>query len=546
MAFPQWPKSTAEQERKSNLSEELFRLVGSEDRDIIISAVERLRALLQDLPRTSRSLSKSDRELVIPLESSEQKEAILDALYDLSIFPWEDNGQLIIEHKKDVEKLRAAGFEDRGLPVVSQPATDTRLSGTRSKDETFPMQYPQSLSEEMRTRYETGKTILAAKQMNHLPLGAESEVEPGADTELNELINRFDSGLVEEDDPEFRKTLGYIPSLRLFPQKYVWQNGTVIEKRSGKEIPAEDMGRLYLEAKEGNEGSITKLVRMHTGLVLKVVSKYVDKFGGDPDDLFQEGMIGLLTAIEDYDPTVGAFSTFAIIKIEQKVRREGSENRKPIRLPAHIKKHASELRRAKEAVSVEGELRPEDVFAEMPDHRPSLGPRNESRIPTSGIGLDRLERLYYLNAAFDPVSTDEDNAIDEQLAPHRVVEENSADPSVYLTQEQLAREVGKVLLSLTPREEQVLRLRFGLSEPSGISKERIISEQGRLSSQGLHSGERTLDEVAILFGITKERIRQIEAKALRKLKRPPRSKALGWFLENPDDTFIKRNIPYGF
>ncbi|MES2931276.1 MAG: sigma-70 family RNA polymerase sigma factor [Patescibacteria group bacterium] len=543
MAFPQWPKNRTEQKENAGFPEELFQLVGSDDREAVTNAVNRLVLLLADLPRTERSLAKSDRELVIPLESAEQKEAILDALYDLSIFPWEEHGQLIIEHKSDIAKLRAAGFEDKGLQVISMPSPDSGLLGPNSPDPAFPMQYPQSLSDDLRDRFASGKAAVAAEQRTRTPQVDESEIEPGADTELNDIINRFDSGQIEEDDPDFRRRVGYLPSLRLFPHQYVWEKGKVTDKRSGEEISKEQMKALYQKAKEGDPEAMTSLVRMHTGLVLKVVSRYTQKFGGDPDDLFQEGMMGLMRAVQLKDEREGSFSTYAILHIESRIRRTGYEDKNVIHRPAHVAQQASELRRAKELVSRDGELRPKDVFAELPNHRGSFGGKE---IPDTGTALDRLERRYYLNALFDPVSIAEDNVIDKEYVPHGVLDDTSVNPETLAWHADLRSEIAKGLLTLTPREEQVIRLRFGISEASATSKDRIIDIQGYLSAaQDAYTGERTLEEVGILFDITRERVRQIEAKGLRKLKHPSRTRALRWFLEYRDEK-SKRYAPSNY
>ncbi|MDB5189622.1 MAG: rpoD [Parcubacteria group bacterium] len=517
MPFPHWPRSDKEKQSEA-FSEEFFELVGNKDRETTIAAVNEFKRLIEDMPASSRSLQAGTREMVIPLSSHAQKEEILNTLYDLNIFPWEESGQLIIDHHRDLAKLRSAGFVEKGLETVSVRVPREEAMGGADGAARFPAVYPQTLSEQLK---DTSATFSEKKkeQVRERSESKSERLEPGVDTEIADLVDKFDQGIVDSDDEEFRTTIGFLPSLRLFPQKYVWEGRVLREKRSGKEISNEEQAELLVKAQEGDAASITTLVQINTGLVLKVVTRFHKLRGGDMDDMFQEGMIGLLDAIATQDSEKGKFSTHAMIHIEERVRLFLSEKRSTIRVPAYVGQKASELVRAKKNVAIDGELRPEDVFAEIPDHRMKSGMSSETKIPVNGVGLDRLERLYLLNAAFDPLSDDEDNVLDRENVPHGVLEEPSMDMERGVLKRDMERIISAKLLTLTPREERTIRSRFGIS---GID-------------------EQTFQEIGDDYGSSPERIRQIEAKALRKLKHPSRSRALRWLTEYPDNKSLPSN-----
>lgn len=511
MAFREWPKVTKETKVPSIEIETLNQLIGSGDTATVETAVTELREALKDVPASGRSLAPHDREFVIPLSSHEQKERILAALTDLSIYPWEEQGQLIIDHARDLNKLRAAGFVVAVSEATTVPTADAGVGTTLRGEHAFPMQYPKKLADEIRDKFvpKVGAQPRAPEEVR-----ADDE-DSGIDTELAELVNRFDQGQIDQDDPEFRSRFGALPSLRLFPQAYVRSNGKVQEKRTGREITTAEQEALFAKAQAGDAAAITTLVRMNTGLVLKVVSRYTDRFGGDPDDLFQEGMMALLRSISDYEKGKASFSTFAIMRIEAQIRRMGYEQKLPIHRPIHNATLTSELQRAKNVGTQDGLMDPKKVLAELPNHRVASGDRNTGRIPMSGIGLDRLERLYLLNAAFDPVSDEEDNPIDQAQVPYGVLEEGSS-PFDALVAEDLEQVIARQFDTLPEREALVLRLRFGIGYPE----------------------EHTLEEVGEQFGVSRERVRQIEASALRKLKHPARSRTLRWFIHSdPDQPF---------
>lgn len=257
-------------------------------------------------------------------------------------------------------------------------------------------------------------------------------------------------------------------------------------------LSAEDEINLALRIEEGDQEAKKKLAEANLRLVVSIAKRYVGR-GMLFLDLIQEGNLGLLKAVEKFDYRKGfKFSTYATWWIRQAITRAIADQARTIRIPVHMVETINKLIRVSRQLLQElgREPSPEEVAKEM------------------NMEVDKVREI--MKIAQEPVSLE--TPIGEEEDSHLgdfIPDEDALAPAEAAAYTMLKEQLMDVLDTLTPREEKVLRLRFGLDD-------------GRA---------RTLEEVGKEFKVTRERIRQIEAKALRKLRHPSRSKKLKDYLD---------------
>ena len=315
-------------------------------------------------------------------------------------------------------------------------------------------------------------------------------------TTLEELIEEVDDDLLlvpiddseaEEEETELIDDVDVLEGVSTEDpvRMYLKEIGNVPLLTSEEEV------ELAKRVEQGDEEAKKKLTEANLRLVVSIAKKYVGR--GMPFlDLIQEGNMGLMKAVDKFDYTKGyKFSTYATWWIRQAITRGIADTGRTIRVPVHMVETINKtLRMTRQLLQELGrEPTPEEVAAEL------------------GVPVSKVREV--LKISRDPVSLDTPIGEEDDSHLGDFIEDDSAQsPADSAAFSMMREELDNALNSLTDREKQVVRLRFGL-------------EDGR---------PRTLEEVGKEFNVTRERIRQIEAKALRKLRHPSRSKKLKDFL----------------
>jgi RNA polymerase primary sigma factor len=333
---------------------------------------------------------------------------------------------------------------------------------------------------------------------------SQPELRAALDRELGEILIEALSKSLEESAPQVEQELkdlslasSLLPQevLDLIGKRSINQLSEIIHSSDFREglMPYDRQIQRYFDIIE-QEGRIAeeRLVEANLRLVVSVAKKYAER-GMSFLDVIQEGNIGLLRAVEKFDYRRGyKFSTYATWWIRQSITRAIADQARTIRIPVHMVETITKLYRTTRRLAQEFGREPtiEEIAGEM--EMPTEKVEEIMKISQEPISLET------------PIGEEEDSHLGDFIEDRKIM--SPVDTASY---ELLKDQISDVLGTLTPREQRVLRLRFGL-------------EDGRA---------RTLEEVGREFKVTRERIRQIEAKALRKLRHPTRSRKLKDYLE---------------
>ena len=322
-----------------------------------------------------------------------------------------------------------------------------------------------------------------AEKLKNLELDADS---------LDELYNALSENNInviseneEDEDPAGTSTELLTKDLTINDpvRMYLKEIGQI------KLLTTEEELELADRISNGDEQAKAILAEANLRLVVSIAKRYVGR-GMLFLDLIQEGNIGLMKAVEKFDVSKGyKFSTYATWWIRQAITRAIADQARTIRVPVHMVETINKLARIERQLTLELNREPTE----------------EELSKKMGTTVEKIRDIYKISQVSleIPIGEEDDSHLGDFIP-----DETNMSPEDFAVNELLKDEISEVLLTLTEREEKVIRLRFGL-------------EDGR---------PRTLEEVGQLFGVTRERIRQIEAKALRKLRHPSRSRKLKDYL----------------
>ena len=408
------------------------------------------------------------------------------------------------------KKVQAVSFDDLKKLVVNEAKNNNNVLTQEQIDE-YLMNYDLSdeLAEELLEYIQQNQITISDDDLDSLDVDDDMLLAgvPAMDDDLDLDIDDADDTPDLDFDGDFDMMTG--DTLHMYQEhddkeSESTQLGSNVKINDPVKMYLKEIGRVELlnhdqeielakRILEGDEQAKKELAAANLRLVVSIAKRYVGR-GMLFLDLIQEGNMGLIKAVEKFDYTKGfKFSTYATWWIRQAITRAIADQARTIRIPVHMVETINKLTRIQRQLIQE--LGREPSAEEIAEKMDGMTPEKVREIQKISLEPVSLET---------PIGEEDDSHLGDFIE-----DEGAMSPNDYAANELLKDELNDVLLELTDREEKVLRLRFGLDD-------------GRT---------RTLEEVGKEFDVTRERIRQIEAKALRKLRHPSRSKKLKDFLD---------------
>ena len=408
------------------------------------------------------------------------------------------------------KKVQAVSFDDLKKLVVNEAKNNNNVLTQEQIDE-YLMNYDLSdeLAEELLEYIQQNQITISDDDLDSLDVDDDMLLAgvPAMDDDLDLDIDDADDTPDLDFDGDFDMMTG--DTLHMYQEhddkeSESTQLGSNVKINDPVKMYLKEIGRVELlnhdqeielakRILEGDEQAKKELAAANLRLVVSIAKRYVGR-GMLFLDLIQEGNMGLIKAVEKFDYTKGfKFSTYATWWIRQAITRAIADQARTIRIPVHMVETINKLTRIQRQLIQE--LGREPSAEEIAEKMDGMTPEKVREIQKISLEPVSLET---------PIGEEDDSHLGDFIE-----DEGAMSPNDYAANELLKDELNDVLLELTDREEKVLRLRFGLDD-------------GRT---------RTLEEVGREFNVTRERILQIEAKALRKLKHPSRSKRLKDFLD---------------